>query len=298
MGDPKKIRKKYSTPAHPWQKIRIEEEIALKREYGLKNKKEIWIMDSMFKNFRNQVKRLYTMRGKQAEIEKEQIKNKLLSLGLLKPESSLDSVLGLEVKDIMERRLQTVLFRKSLARSMNQARQFIVHRHVVVAGKKITSPSYLVKVGEEAQISFVDSSALADPNHPERYEEMPSVKKKAKSKEETKPEKKEIETIAAFEEVHKTEEDIVKDIKPKEQKSEISELQNKEVSKKEEKEKKVVEKKKKEVAEEEQTEEKHTESESSDSQSKTETSEVQSETEQPQEKKENKKDEKDEKVKK
>lgn len=234
MGDPKKIRRKYSTPSHPWQKVRIEEEIVLKREYGLKNKKEIWIMDSMLKNFRNQVKRLYTMGGKQAEIEKEQIKTKLLSLGLLKSESSLDTILGLGVKDIMERRLQTILLRKNLARSMNQARQFIVHRHIIIAGKKITSPSYLVKIGEEAQISFVDSSAFADPNHPERYEEETPMKKKEKPKEGKKPKEKETEAIAAFEEVHKTEEDIVKDIKPKEQKSEISDLQNEKVLKKEE----------------------------------------------------------------
>ncbi|MFH1770464.1 MAG: 30S ribosomal protein S4 [archaeon] len=218
MGDPKKIRKKYETPSHPWQKVRIEEEIILKKEYGLKNKKEIWIMGSALKNFRNQVKKLHTMRGKQTEIETDQIKTKLLSLGLLKPESSLDTILGIGVKDIMERRLQTILFRKNLARSMNQARQFIVHRHVTVAGKKITSPSYLVKISEEAQISFVDSSALADPNHPERYEEEAAVKKKEKPIEIKKPKKpkmEETEAIAAFEEVHETEEDIVKDIKPK-----------------------------------------------------------------------------------
>ncbi|MDP7610203.1 MAG: 30S ribosomal protein S4, partial [Candidatus Woesearchaeota archaeon] len=42
MGDPKKQRKKYSKPSHPWQTERIEVEKVLMKEYGLKNKKEIW----------------------------------------------------------------------------------------------------------------------------------------------------------------------------------------------------------------------------------------------------------------
>ena len=39
MGDPKKARKKYSTPIHPWQKFRIDDEKAIIKEYGMKNKK-------------------------------------------------------------------------------------------------------------------------------------------------------------------------------------------------------------------------------------------------------------------
>ena len=42
MGDPRRLKKRYSAPSHPWQKERIEEEIVLTREYGLRNKKEIW----------------------------------------------------------------------------------------------------------------------------------------------------------------------------------------------------------------------------------------------------------------
>ena len=41
MGNPKRHRKKYSTPAHPWQRARIEEERELSKEYGFKNKKEM-----------------------------------------------------------------------------------------------------------------------------------------------------------------------------------------------------------------------------------------------------------------
>jgi len=41
MGDPKKTRKKYKTPIHPWQGARIEEERVLKRKYGLRSLEEL-----------------------------------------------------------------------------------------------------------------------------------------------------------------------------------------------------------------------------------------------------------------
>ncbi|MBC8494975.1 30S ribosomal protein S4 [archaeon] len=211
MGDPRKIRRKYDTPSHPWQKTRIEGEIILKREYGLKNKQEIWRLTSQLKAFKGQLKRLNALGGAQADKEKEQLRNKLLSLGLITKTDPLETVLGLETKDLMERRLQTVLCRKNLARTTTQARQFIVHRHITVAGKKVTVPSYLVKVDEEDSIAFVQSSSLADPMHPERYEEMP------KEKEVKKRVPKEEEEVAAFEEVPKDEEQLAKDLTKKEQ---------------------------------------------------------------------------------
>ena len=73
MGDPKKIRKKYNTPMHPWEGKRIEEEKGLLREYGLKNKKEIWKMRAVLKGFSDQAKKLITATGVQAEKEKQQL---------------------------------------------------------------------------------------------------------------------------------------------------------------------------------------------------------------------------------
>ena len=45
MGDPRKLRKKYYPPSHPWQKIRIDEEKILMKDYGFKNKKEFQCLD-------------------------------------------------------------------------------------------------------------------------------------------------------------------------------------------------------------------------------------------------------------
>lgn len=48
----------------------------------------------------------------------------------------------------LERRLDNVMYRLKLAVTRRQARQIVVHGHVYVNGKRVSSPSYLVSVGE------------------------------------------------------------------------------------------------------------------------------------------------------
>ncbi|MBW3014997.1 30S ribosomal protein S4 [Candidatus Woesearchaeota archaeon] len=187
MGDPRKSRKKYSSPAKPWEKQRIDEEREILKEYALKNKKEIWKTRSLLKNFTYFSKKLITAKGPQAQIEKEQLLKRLQMLGLLPVGARLDDVLGLSINDFLERRLQSLVFKKGLARSMKQARQFIVHEHVMVNGKKITVPSYLVSKQEEDLITFAPNSSLVDSEHPERKVEK-KVKEVKKEKKDDKPE--------------------------------------------------------------------------------------------------------------
>ncbi len=168
MGDPRKIRKKYRTPAHPWQKARIVEEAELIGKYALANKKEIWKMTSILKDLKMEAKKLGSLSSKQAEKEKKQLLKKLISMAILKPEDSLESILILKPEDIMERRLQTIAFKKGLAKSMKQARQFITHKHIKVGDEVITSPSYLVLQGDEEAVKFNPTSSLSDAEHPER----------------------------------------------------------------------------------------------------------------------------------
>ncbi len=161
MGDPKKIRRQFSTPIHPWQKTRIEEEQALMKEYGLKNKREIWRLASKTRVFARQAKKLISDTTPQGEKEKNQLLSKLISLNVLQQDADLDDVLELETKDLMERRLQTLVCKRGLARSVDQARQFIVHGHIMLGNTKITVPSYLVKKDEESLISFVPTSKVS-----------------------------------------------------------------------------------------------------------------------------------------
>ncbi|MCK5283173.1 MAG: 30S ribosomal protein S4 [Nanoarchaeota archaeon] len=189
MGDPRKIRKSYSTPSHPWQKTRIEEESVLTKKYALKNKKEIWKMSSILKDFKNQAKKLGSVVSKQGEKEKELLLKRLISTSLLKEGDKTDSILILKIESIMERRLQAIVYNKGMARSMKQARQFITHRHIKVNNKVISSPSYLVSISEEDKIKFKDKSSLADPENPER-KILKVVESKKEKKEETKKTKK------------------------------------------------------------------------------------------------------------
>lgn len=182
MGDPRKIRSKYSGPGHPWRKARIEEEKKLLHEYGLKSKSEVWKSLSKLKDISSQAKKLIAARGLQAEKEKKQLLAKLQRLGLVKPDAQLDNVLSITLKDILERRLQTRLVRKHFARSMKQARQFITHEHVLVNSKKITSPSYLVLVDHDNSITFSNSSSLVNTEHPERKISLSEKVKPVKEK--------------------------------------------------------------------------------------------------------------------
>ncbi|QQG38558.1 MAG: 30S ribosomal protein S4 [Candidatus Woesearchaeota archaeon] len=176
MGDPRKHRKKYKTPKHPWEAVRLEEEGKLVEDFGLVKKKEIWKMAFILKKSKEQAKHLIANATTQGAKEKEQLLARLSKLNLLQA-TSLDKVLDLTIRDVLERRLQTFVYRKGLAKSMKQSRQFILHGHIAINGRKMTVPSYLVKGDEEGKISFVENSSLNSPDNPERIVKEPLNKK-------------------------------------------------------------------------------------------------------------------------
>lgn len=53
---------------------------------------------------------------------------------------------------LLERRLDNVVFRMGLARTRKEARQIVDHKHVLVNGKQVNIPSYLIKVGDVIEI--------------------------------------------------------------------------------------------------------------------------------------------------
>lgn len=168
MGDPKHQRKKFTTPMHPWQRERLELEAKLVQEYGIRTKQEIYKMDSLRKRFTRKAKSLIADQSPQAQKEKGLMLAKLYRMGLIESTGvDIDRVLSLTLKDIMERRLQTQVFRKGLARSVGQARQMIVHGHISVGNKKITSPSHITTRDEEATIRYSADSSFTSPDHPE-----------------------------------------------------------------------------------------------------------------------------------
>lgn len=193
MGDPRKQRKKFSGPTHPWQRVRLDEERQLVDSYGLKKKTELWKHISFLRHIKKQAKALISRRDPQAEKEKGLLIKRLYGLGMVQENATLDNVLELTTPDILNRRLQTVVHARKMANTHGQARQFITHQHIVVGEKKIDVPSYLVKRAEEIVVSFDPTSALADEDHPERakqkVKETQQIAEKARK--EKKAEKKE-----------------------------------------------------------------------------------------------------------
>ncbi len=143
---PKRKRKQYSKPRRPFDKIRIEEENALKEKYGLKNKREIWKADSAIARVRNLAKRLIT----KSDEEKITFIEKLHKKGF-KVEKIADA-LSLDKEDWLKRRLQTIVFMKKFASTPKQARQFVVHKHVSVGDRIVNIPSYQISLEEEPSI--------------------------------------------------------------------------------------------------------------------------------------------------
>ncbi|NPA38167.1 MAG: 30S ribosomal protein S4 [Candidatus Nanohaloarchaeota archaeon] len=158
MGDPRRFKNHYLTPKKMYDKARIIEEKKLKQKYGLRRNKEIWRAKTLLRDFR---KRARALIAEENEEERKALFEKLGKYGLLRENAELEDILKLKVEDILERRLQTLVYRKGLAKTPLQARQFIVHGHILINGVRVTVPSYLVKVDEESSIELDPSSPLA-----------------------------------------------------------------------------------------------------------------------------------------
>lgn len=160
MGDPRRLKKKYETPAHPWQKERLDAEKELSEEYGLKNKREIWKAASKLRRYTNQAKKLILATSEQSKIEEKRLLEKLHKYNLVKKDAKIDDVLSLNLKNILDRRLQTIVYKNKLANTINQARQLITHGHILVNNQKIDVPSYFVSGEEENKIEIDKSSNI------------------------------------------------------------------------------------------------------------------------------------------
>jgi small subunit ribosomal protein S4 len=89
---------------------------------------------------KQKVKEMYGMR--------EQQFRRFFSIATRSQEATGESLLSL-----LERRLDNVIYRLKLAATRAQSRQIVVHGHVLVNGKKVYSPSYLVTAGDEIALA-------------------------------------------------------------------------------------------------------------------------------------------------
>ena len=152
MGDPKFAKKQYKTPRHPWQAVRIKEEQGLLKEYGLKNKKELWKMQGHLRGWQEQARKIAGLSGESRDKAQLILIGKIAKLGILTKGAQIDDVLSLTIREVLERRLQTQLYKQGMAFTPKQARQFIVHNKVEVNGVRINAPSYLIKTTDKLSL--------------------------------------------------------------------------------------------------------------------------------------------------
>ena len=141
-------KNKYARPRKPFESARIAEENNLLKQYGLKNKKEVWKTVAKVNYYRGRAKAL----ARSPIEEQEVLFNKLKALGI--KADNISDVLGLKVEDFLNRRLTTIVANKKLASTVKAARQMTVHKKITIDGKVVNSPSYLVEVSEEKHIGI------------------------------------------------------------------------------------------------------------------------------------------------
>lgn len=148
MGDPKRLERKYDVPRMKWNKQRIKADSQITTEYGLRRKKEIWKAETEVRNLRKRARLLLAGRVDDYSTRKDELLNRLVSMGIFTKEHKIEDVLKLNLTDYLDRRLQTIVFKKGLATTPNQARQLITHGHIAINGKVRKVPGSIVYVND------------------------------------------------------------------------------------------------------------------------------------------------------
>ena len=162
MGDPKYPRRVWRKPKRPLNYELKMEELKTLGTFGLRTKRELWKAHTELSRVRQQARSLLALTQKVRD-EKEPILLKSLArIGLISNDATLDDVLNLKPTDLLARRLQTIVSNKLGFKTPYQARQAVIHGHIMIGDRKIDIPSYTVTVEEENSVHFTPESKIPE----------------------------------------------------------------------------------------------------------------------------------------
>lgn len=171
----------FTPPRNPWRSDQLSQELFLLGTYGLRNKRELWRAQTRLSNYRKQARQLLAASTDVRGREEPKLMSYLNRLGLVQGlQNTLDDVLSLTIESLLERRLQTLVWKRGLAKSPYQARQLISHGHIALNQRRVTVPSYLVSPTEEGSLSFSEGSSFQKLAQAAPITEQPAVEPEIK----------------------------------------------------------------------------------------------------------------------
>ena len=162
MGDPKYPRRVWRKPKRPLNYELKMEELKILGTFGLRTKRELWKAHTELSRVRHQARSLLALRQEEREEKEPVLMKSLVRIGLVSGAATLDDVLNLQVDDLLSRRLQSIVSKKFGFKTPYQARQAIIHGHIMIGDRKVDIPSYVVTLDEENNIHFAPESKIPE----------------------------------------------------------------------------------------------------------------------------------------
>ncbi len=188
MGDPKNPRRVWKKPKRPLNYDLKMEELKTLGTFGLKTKRELWKAHTELSRLRHQARSLLALRQEVREEKEPILMKSLAKVGLVANDSTLDDVLNLQVTDLLSRRLQTIVLKKFSFKTPYQARQAVVHGHIMIGDRVVNVPSYVVGTNEEKDVHLSPDSPMIKVLEQQQKEAPQQPPQEAEAPEEAKAE--------------------------------------------------------------------------------------------------------------